>query len=123
MAITIDLLRRRVGDTVDGCVLCTDENEPKELAGVYRAEEVLMLDGVEKTVAERKGLAVTGERCPESLEDGCDAGGEDCGGVPKVVPVGSLSKTDSRSWLLEMEKGRSMASSRFNRVMWDGRLE
>ena len=49
----MDLLRRRVGDVWEVWVLCTDESELNELAGVYIVGVVWKLDGVENTVAPR----------------------------------------------------------------------
>ena len=53
VGITMDLLRRRVGDVWEVWVLCTDESELNELAGVYIVGVVWKLDGVENTVAPR----------------------------------------------------------------------
>jgi hypothetical protein len=52
--ITIDLLRRRVGEVV---VLCMDDMELKELAGVYCVVDVFILDGVENTADARRDFA------------------------------------------------------------------
>ena len=99
--MTMDLFRRRVGEVFVAWVRWIDEAELNELAGVYCEEAVLILDGVENKPGARSVLAVPGERCPEPLDEGCDPGGDDWGGVPRVatgVPTeGSFSKNVSSS--------------------------
>jgi hypothetical protein len=119
--ITMDLLRRRVGEVFDPCVRGIDDIELKELAGVYCVEGVLPLDGVENIAGARRTLAVPGER-PEPLEDGCDAGGDDCGGVPRVPADGSLSKNVSSSCDADSEYRLSEGSSNMSLDTCDARL-
>lgn len=63
-----------------------------------------------------------GDRWPDPLDDGCEPGGEDWGGVPRVPELGSPSKNVSRSWVVEMEYRLSIDSSRTSRETFGGRL-
>ena len=81
-----------------------------------------MLDGVENMGAARSDLAIGGEGWPDPLEEGCEAGGDDCGGVPKVAVGVSFSKNVSRSVPVVREYRRSIDSSRTSRETCDGRL-
>ena len=98
--ITIDLLRRRAGEVAARCM---EDMELKELAGVYWVVvDVFILDGVENTAEARRAFAAPeGERRPDPLEEGWEAGGEDCGGVPSTPAptedVSPPSKNVSRS--------------------------
>jgi hypothetical protein len=62
--ITIDLLRRREGEVFECavCVLCIEDMELNELAGVYCVDGVLTCDGVENVAAARRVLVAAGER-------------------------------------------------------------
>ena len=61
--MTIDLLRRRVGDVlVVVCALCIDEMEPNELAGVNCGVDIFTLVGVENTADVRRDFGGPGER-------------------------------------------------------------
>jgi len=71
--------------------------ELNELAGVYCVVGVFTLEGVENVAAARRVLGAVGERGTEPLEDGWEAGGDDCGGVPKVPADISPSKNVSSS--------------------------
>lgn len=94
--------------------------ELKELAGVYCVDGVFTLEGVEKDIAERRTFWVPGDGRPDPLDEGCDAGGDVCGGVPRLPAAGSVSKNASIS-CEGFEYRRSLGSSRTSRDTCDGR--
>ena len=113
LCITTDLLRRMVGDAMAVAVCCrgADEIDVYELAGVYCVDGVCA--GVENTIGAAR-RALTGDRRPDPLDEGCDAGGDDCGGVPRL-PIDSWdSKYELRSCDVVGEYRRSTTSSRTN---------
>ena len=100
MDMTIDLFRRSVGDGAGFAFRWREENEPYELPGVYCVDFEPKLDGVEKLAEERSVLPVAGDRRPppDPPEEGWEAGGEDCGGVPRFPVVTDPSFSNTVSW-------------------------